>query len=346
MRGLELKLLLLLASLIPLADSVCANACSGHGICGPSNICSCFPGWQGGAADCSYRQCPMGPAWADKAYATDKAHLPAECSNAGTCDRTTGNCVCFDGFTGSACQRSVCPNSCNGHGTCLTIADLSYWQGPDYDPGVASAGDGQGVVYTNWDKDSILMCDCDAGFFGADCSMVMCPKGDDPMTINQNYRTIMLTVTKTSGSFSGSLGFEFQGTTSYLPLTSPTAQNCAAALEASPQIGSVGCAVTYPSALTIQFTITFYSWPTNAKSNNLHYHDGNPLLREFLCDISRATSDISCAWGDVVSNNVVGTCAAFPPPPSPPPMPASSHPLTSRPPTPPTQTHRVGVLLK
>ena len=180
---------------------------------------------------------------------------------------------------------------------------------------MASAGDGQGVVYTNWDKDSILMCDCDAGFFGADCSMVMCPKGDDPMTINQNYRTIRLTVTKTSGSFSGSLGFEFQGTTSYLPLTSPTAQNCAAALEASPQIGSVGCTVTYPSALTLQFTITFYSWPTNAKSNNLHYHDGNPLLREFLCDISRATSDISCAWGDVVSSNVIGACDAFLPQP-------------------------------
>ena len=51
-------------------------------------------------------QCPTGIAWADKAYATDQAHQQIECSNAGTCDRSSGNCICFPGFTGAACQRS------------------------------------------------------------------------------------------------------------------------------------------------------------------------------------------------------------------------------------------------
>ena len=37
------------------------------------------------------------------------------------------------------------------------------------------------------------MCVCDWGFMGADCSMRMCPKGDDPLTIAQNYRTVNVT---------------------------------------------------------------------------------------------------------------------------------------------------------
>lgn len=105
----------------------CPNSCSGHGSCGVSNICTCYPQWDGGAADCSSRElsfysfrnitlsydfkissgvCPFGTAWADKAYAPDVAHQSAECSNAGICDRSSGNCKCFPGFTGNACQRS------------------------------------------------------------------------------------------------------------------------------------------------------------------------------------------------------------------------------------------------
>jgi hypothetical protein len=56
---------------------------------------------------------------------------------------------------------------------CSTIGDVALYEGPDYDPTQISlnAGDGLGVVYTNWDRDSIQMCECDPGFFGADCSL-------------------------------------------------------------------------------------------------------------------------------------------------------------------------------
>ena len=79
--------------------------------------------------------CQQGFAWADKAYAVDSAHLMAECSNAGVCNRMNvsaiicsiivshidanveshsyiryhlqGKCKCAAGFTGAACERST-----------------------------------------------------------------------------------------------------------------------------------------------------------------------------------------------------------------------------------------------
>lgn len=57
--------------------------------------------------------CSKGAAWADKAYAVDLAHSPSECSSAGLCNRDTGKCECFDGYTGLACQR--CKFQCLKH---------------------------------------------------------------------------------------------------------------------------------------------------------------------------------------------------------------------------------------
>jgi hypothetical protein len=36
-----------------------------------------------------------------------EAHYYQECSNKGVCDRGTGVCQCYDGYTGSSCQRSA-----------------------------------------------------------------------------------------------------------------------------------------------------------------------------------------------------------------------------------------------
>jgi hypothetical protein len=202
-------------------QAICPNSCSGHGLCGVGNTCTCFEGWDGGAADCSFREsrdfscclmcsskskivlvlcyfiigkCPTGTAWVDKAYDIDRAHQVAECSNAGICDRSIGLCQCFPGYTGSACQRSkqfsfismlslinslvnslglwidTCPNDCSGHGTCGTIKEISFYSGPEHSDTIRRAGDGKGIDYTNWDKDSIQFCECDDGFFGSDCS--------------------------------------------------------------------------------------------------------------------------------------------------------------------------------
>jgi len=151
-------------SALALVAARCPSACSGHGSCGVDDVCTCWKNWQG--FDCAERTCEFGIAWA-----TDSSfdpHYYAECSAKGICDRETGECVCFDGYTGAACKRSVCPNDCSGHGKCRLIQDLPNANSP--------------VAYTLWDTDKIQGCVCDGGYTGADCSQRLCPRGDDPMT--------------------------------------------------------------------------------------------------------------------------------------------------------------------
>jgi hypothetical protein len=100
----------------------------------------------------------------------EDGHFYAECSNKGMCDRKSGLCSCFDGFEGTACRRTVCPNECSGHGTCETMEELAA---------------ANSVTYTLWDRYKMQMCVCDPQYFGIDCSVRHCPYGDDPLTTNQ-----------------------------------------------------------------------------------------------------------------------------------------------------------------
>lgn len=104
---------------------------------------------------------------------TNSAHYYMECSNKGTCDRATGECQCYDGYDGVACQRASCPgypNSCSGHGVCKSIRQL------------AAADNGN--IYRLWDQDSTMGCECDAGYSGPDCSLRECKHGVDPLYLD------------------------------------------------------------------------------------------------------------------------------------------------------------------
>lgn len=52
---------------------------------------------------------------------------------------------------------------------------MALFDGPDYDSAVTFSGDGLGMVYDNWDKNSIQLCECDNGFFSSDCSQCTFP---------------------------------------------------------------------------------------------------------------------------------------------------------------------------
>jgi hypothetical protein len=103
----------------------------------------------------------------------NSAHYYMECSNKGTCNRATGECQCYEGYDGVACQRASCPgypNSCSGHGVCKTIQQL--------------ANSDNGNVYKLWDKDMTMGCECDAGYSGPDCSLRDCKYGVDPLYLD------------------------------------------------------------------------------------------------------------------------------------------------------------------
>jgi len=185
----------LIVALAAYATAECPSACSGHGSCGAYDQCSCDQNYDG--ADCSLQTCQFGRSFVDSplgdlngdasvsgsatnnAYkngvienyptggADNSAHAYMECSNKGICDRKSGECECFEGYDGSACQRASCPEDCSGHGTCETIAEI--------------ASDDFNNVYTLWDKDSTMGCACDAGYTGPSCATRQCKYGVDPL---------------------------------------------------------------------------------------------------------------------------------------------------------------------
>lgn len=176
------SLLLLFAAL---ARAQCPNMCNGHGRCGEVNRCECFASWTGG--DCSLRKCPTGTAWADIASDDEVAHQESECSNRGQCDHKSGQCVCFQGYEGIACNRMICPADCAAHGECHSMrhhaqtVDKGVIKVPNPYTNVRSA-----YGYKNiWDADMIHGCSCDTGYEGWDCGDRRCPRGDDPMTTGQ-----------------------------------------------------------------------------------------------------------------------------------------------------------------
>lgn len=116
------------------------SACNGHGVCddsGGTYACACSDGWVGG--DCGQRACPYGDSWFSYPSADNTAHDESvECSDMGTCDRSTGLCNCDETFFGVACEYMACGggtgNPCTGHGRCMSMAELALNAEDNGDP--------------------------------------------------------------------------------------------------------------------------------------------------------------------------------------------------------------------
>ena len=102
--------------------------------------------------NCSLRTCPMDIAWIGLLANANGMHPPVECSNEGMCNRETGECACFTGYEGIACQRTACPFNCNNRGTCFFRKQLAIKASRTYS--------------TPWDASKHYGCICDAGFRG------------------------------------------------------------------------------------------------------------------------------------------------------------------------------------
>ena len=187
-----------LFALIGSAAALCPgdSPCSSNGACGIHDKCTCFTGYTG--EDCSARTCNHHTSWNQigkeattnggdntvGAYNLIK-HTPTECSSKGDCDRDSGECKCYEGYTGKGCRRMQCDggSTCSGHGQCRSLGDVAKdnsWTGKD------NAG------YDGWDKNMVQACKCDAGWAGVACTDRLCPVGDDPLSTSQVDATIFL----------------------------------------------------------------------------------------------------------------------------------------------------------
>lgn len=178
--------------------------CYGHGKCQRDGICECYDGWGSSsdsstmkAIDCSLRVCPSDTAWADLIHSDGTAHNLAECSNAGICNRRTGQCECFKGYSGKACQRKGCWNDCSGHGRCVSKQQAARMSSAYPVGQITSYGERrQSTNETVWDAQKEFVCVCDSSWavgiefgqrlesewFGPDCSLRHCPSADNPVT--------------------------------------------------------------------------------------------------------------------------------------------------------------------
>lgn len=192
------RVLIALTLVASAAASGCPNKCSGHGACELGDKCACQPLWVGN--DCSQRECAYGLSWVTSMDTTAAPagtfadgeglggrHLYAECSDKGKCDRSTGECQCYEGYEGKGCRRQKCPSDCSGHGMCVYNQILN----PNYSPqGFAINDPGADIAPSHfiefgsqyWDKMKTRSCVCDRGFEGTDCADRTCPSGDDPLT--------------------------------------------------------------------------------------------------------------------------------------------------------------------
>jgi len=152
-----------------------------------------------------------GGSWEDWPYfgKGSEGHFYMECSNRGLCTRSTGECDCFEGYTGVACRRSVCPMDCSGHGTCETVAEYATLAGSSYQL---------------WDRDMQRTCLCDPGYAGTACQERVCPYGDDPLTTGQ-YNEVQWVDFSATDTFAGNVAFSYTDyygetwTTDYFALT-------------------------------------------------------------------------------------------------------------------------------
>jgi len=136
--------------------------------------------------DCSDRICPFELAWVDTPDRLGRRHKYAECANRGICDRSSGECECFEGYEGKGCARTTCPNDCSGHGNCEYIQDLGFMAVTfDYRQHEFTQ-DLETFDYYGWDTQKTRACVCDPEWADVDCSKRLCPYGTDMQDVRQN----------------------------------------------------------------------------------------------------------------------------------------------------------------
>jgi hypothetical protein len=136
--------------------------------------------------------------------------------------------------------------------------------------------------------------------------------GDDPFTLNQDYRTITITTDLSSKYMSGTLKFTFSGQSFSFPANALEwdAKACQTSFESLQNIASASCSQANIDivGLTAIWTIQLRTFPTLPYQNNVFYHEGNPDLNMFSCDTTSVAVavDPTCVVADVTTADLPG----------------------------------------
>jgi len=291
-----------------------------------------FEEWQG--ADCSRRTCPRSTSWSvtgpeevdgsnNKLGHICTHQVDVECSDQGLCDRATGLCECFPGFSGAACQRTECPDECSGHGTCRSNRDFAY------DFAIAKTNqllqthksteayrENYRVTYDSaWDSDHLYGCLCDRGYRGANCALIECPSSNDPLddkcsadetaTTVENFQVQKFAPTGSAGWRSAYEQSAPEETNIFCAEHASDEAKCKAVVETG---GTGKCkwtaATTPPAAAAASKCEQDGVWPTLVPDKNNHFY-GNKVYACF-----GAMSGMDCS-GRGICDYSTGQCNCF-----------------------------------
>lgn len=133
-----------------------------------------------------------------------------------------------------------------------------------------------------------------------------CPKGDDPLTVNQQNRAIQLQIAADS-ALAGMLYVGFGFDVAALSVDAVTDATCETAFQSMSSLDAVQCTVDSTDPMLLQLDVAILKFPTYPVDNNIFSHSGNPTLQQFRCDTSQLTSvNASCSFADIVADDVKG----------------------------------------
>lgn len=124
----------------------------------------------------------------------------------------------------------------------------------------------------------------------------MCPKGDDPLTAHNGYKTVQLSVYfNQSGGIleAGMLRVQFNGAFAEMKANA-TSEECKTAFQSISTVGTVNCTLITSNigSADLAYIVEILSFPVVPVENNYYTHYGNPSIDSFQC-----TGVTSTAYG-------------------------------------------------
>merc|ERR1711871_1069860 len=186
-----------------------------------------------------------------------------------------------------------------------------------------------------WDADKIHGCVCDEGYEGYDCSLRVCPKGDDPLTSGQSNEIQLIACNANANSGSFTLTFTKQGPPFRLETTPPisSAANANDVINAFFGIAKVAVAFTagfttlcspeiidqtgkkQRNIIKIEFLQDFGNLPKLIPGGTIKqlidvYHDGDIPPTGSLKSVKGEKENIACS-GRGFCDELTGVCSCY-----------------------------------